>query len=123
MFKRLLCVLKNSFNFSGIYFENPIFWHTKICFQFQQVNPVNIGSGNPNTKTVAELSSAKIWKDPALREEPDVNITLAFDFYPIDNDLFHKNGLYGFNQGTKKIIIINFFGPLPRQFNFIRLRK
>lgn len=63
------------------------------------MNPVNVGSGKKGSLTAAELKSQKTWIDPALKKVPDIVLTFAFDFYPIDNPLFHKQHLYGFNQG------------------------
>lgn len=44
--------------------------------------------------------------DPALKPEADISLMLSFDFYGIDNSLFAKAGLYGFQQGELLSYII-----------------
>lgn len=51
--------------------------------------------------TLSELKSANgdPTTDPALGNvELDPQI-FAFDFYAIDNPIYHKHGVYGFDQG------------------------
>lgn len=67
-------------------------------FIFQQINPLNQGSGGNDTITMAELKSLNGW-DESLKREPDMKYYLEYDFYKIDNGHFHKPGTYGFHNG------------------------
>lgn len=96
----------------------------RLIFKFvfeQQVNPVNVGAGKKNSLTAAELESKKIWVDPSLKKVPDIELTFAFDFYPIDNSNFHKPHLYGFNQGKNYYSII-FYSSGARMCKLRRLK-
>lgn len=85
----------------------------KICFKIlnswwscqrwyfyflQQVNPVNEPSSDRASLTIAELRSVIKDNNPALGSDV-IQLTFAFDFYGIDNPIYHKKGLYGFLQG------------------------
>ncbi|KAK3922857.1 Laccase [Frankliniella fusca] len=69
-----------------------------------QVNPLNRGSADPDTITVAELQSLPSAllpsppEDPALRPEADVQLFVSYDFYAVDNPHIHRAGLYGIAQ-------------------------
>lgn len=70
------------------------------------MNSVNVGSRTDNSITVAEMTNNLFPEDPALKPVADINLTISFDFYPIDNSLFAKAGLYGFRQGKYFFIVI-----------------
>lgn len=65
----------------------------------QQVNPVNEPSSERTSLTIAELKNVIKDNNPALGNDV-IQLTFAFDFYAIDNPVYHKKGLYGFLQGT-----------------------
>lgn len=67
----------------------------------QQANPLNVGPATDNYVTIADMTNDIYADDPALQPETDISIMLSFDFYGIDNSLFAKAGLYGFEQGNQ----------------------
>jgi FtsP/CotA-like multicopper oxidase with cupredoxin domain len=65
------------------------------------LNSLNKAHGEKDSMTVAE-TVAKNAKNLIGKLEPDFKFYLSYDFYGIDNPLFHASNLYGFNQGEKK---------------------
>lgn len=60
---------------------------------------MNKGSRLLDSVTVSELDDALPSKgDPRLKKNPDVTLFMSYDFYPLNNPLFHKPMLYGFKQ-------------------------
>lgn len=66
-------------------------------FLWQQINPVDQGPGVNGFLAISELKSPKP-KDISLKENPDVQIYLPYDFYYIDNPEYHFPGLYGIDD-------------------------
>lgn len=65
------------------------------------MNAVNEGANRTNLLTAAEMrAAAELPFDQMLKPEADVSLTMSFDFYAVNNSMFHKGGLYGFRQGT-----------------------
>lgn len=69
-----------------------------LC-NLQQVNPVNVPSSDRTSYTISELKNVIKGYDPTLDTDV-IQLTFAFDFYAIDNPVYHKHNLYGFFQGT-----------------------
>lgn len=65
---------------------------------FQQVNSLNKGTEANNSHiTIPNLSSVRKW-DHRLKQKPDYQVFLAYDFYRIDNPHFYGEG-YEFYNG------------------------
>lgn len=62
------------------------------------MNPLNKGSDDNSSITIAELESLQPW-DECLKEIPDFKYYVTYDFYKIDNIHYHSPGLYGFHNG------------------------
>lgn len=62
------------------------------------MNPLNRGSGDNGSVSMPELKSLDGW-DESLKKDPDVKYYVEYDFYTIDNEHYHKPGLYGFYNG------------------------
>ncbi|XP_025836116.1 laccase-like isoform X3 [Agrilus planipennis] len=60
-----------------------------------QLNPLNKGTEDNETITMPKLVSLDGWDD-TLKEKPDYQFHLAYDFYKINNPHFHQGDLYGF---------------------------
>lgn len=61
---------------------------------------MNKGANAEDVITAAEISAAReVVSDKSLKEEPDISLTLSFDFYAMNNPMFQKPGLYGFKEG------------------------
>ncbi|XP_055385677.1 uncharacterized protein LOC129614808 [Condylostylus longicornis] len=97
--------------------EEPSYDHTPDGIQ---LNPLNKGSGENNSLTLAEIDCLDEHTDDdwILHKEPDYKFYVYYDFYPKDNPHFHKKDLYGFgnvSNPTKN----NLFTP---QLNHISLK-
>lgn len=65
----------------------------------QQVNPLNVKITEPNTVSVPNLQASNKTRDQVLlREKPDIQVILSYDFNAVNHPLYHKPG-YGFNEG------------------------
>ncbi|KAI7815129.1 laccase [Rhyzopertha dominica] len=64
-----------------------------------QLNPLNKGSHTNGTVTVTELNSLES-PDVTLKEVPDFQYYVEYDFYKLDNAHYHVPGLYGFHNIT-----------------------
>lgn len=42
------------------------------------------------------------YKDPRLKPEPDYKFFVSYDFYPLDNPIYHLPLHYGFNESLEK---------------------
>lgn len=62
------------------------------------LNSLNKPHGEKDSMTVAE-TVAKNSDNLIGKLKPDFKFYLSYDFYGIDNPLFHQSNLYGFNQG------------------------
>lgn len=62
------------------------------------LNSLNKAHGETNSMTVAEVI-AKNSTNFIGKLEPDFKFYLSYDFYALDNPLFHAANIYGFNQG------------------------
>jgi hypothetical protein len=62
---------------------------------------VNVGSNNKdkNKSTIAEISSLKPGDETLLTATAAHTIYIGYDFYGVDNPLFHRAGKYGFKEG------------------------
>ena len=73
------------------------------------MNAVNKGAKQDNFLTAAEIrataaaaASATVESsafDQILKPTADVSLTMSFDFYAVNNTMFHKSDLYAFRQG------------------------
>lgn len=90
-----------------------------LLFSLQELNALNKGSGEFDFASVAEIRSVgKDKYDTILAKHPDISVTLGFDFYPVDDLLYHKKHLYGFYQGIQnnlKSIIFLLGGGAPEE--------
>lgn len=70
---------------------------------FQQVNSLNAGMGTNGSILVPELRSvSSSYKDPRLKPDPDYKFYISYDFYPLDNPLYHLPNHYGFDEALDK---------------------
>jgi hypothetical protein len=62
---------------------------------------MNVGSynGDESKSTIAEISSLKPGDKKLLTATAAHTIYIGYDFYSIDNPLFHPAGKYGFDEG------------------------
>ncbi|KAJ8956580.1 hypothetical protein NQ314_006707 [Rhamnusium bicolor] len=61
-----------------------------------QINALNRGvESNASFISMPQLESLEKW-DISLKSKPDIQYYIAYDFYTIDNDHFHKRPYYGF---------------------------
>ncbi|XP_056642031.1 uncharacterized protein LOC130448620 [Diorhabda sublineata] len=81
-----------------------------------QINPLNIGTeGNDSYVVLPQLESVVPW-DETLKEIPDFQYHIAYDFYKLDNIEFHRPPYYGFytvNSTEQRV--------LTPQFNHISM--
>lgn len=63
-----------------------------------QLNSLNKGSGEEDTKTMAEVNALDEDIPELLKPEPDYKFYVYYDFYEKDNPHFHLAGQYGFTQ-------------------------
>lgn len=63
-----------------------------------QLNSLNKGSGEEDTKTMAEVNALDHDIPELLKPEPDFKFYVYYDFYEKDNPHFHLAGQYGFTQ-------------------------
>lgn len=63
-----------------------------------QLNSLNKGSGEEDTKTMAEVNALDEDIPELLKPEPDYKFFIYYDFYEKDNPHFHLAGQYGFTQ-------------------------
>lgn len=68
------------------------------------LNSLNKAHGEKDSMTVAE-TVAKSSRNLIGKLEPDFKFYISYDFYALDNPLFHAPNIYGFNQGEKLILI------------------
>lgn len=64
------------------------------------LNSLNRAHGERDSMTVAEVI-AKNSTNFISKLEPDFKFYISYDFYALDNPLFHAPNIYGFNQGEK----------------------
>ncbi|XP_065208115.1 uncharacterized protein LOC135836952 [Planococcus citri] len=69
------------------------------------LNAVNVGAEEENFMTAAEMQAAvePSASDQVLKPTADVSLIMSFDFYAVNNSMFHKSDMYGFNQVEKKL--------------------
>lgn len=71
---------------------------SRILLYFQQINALNRGvESNDSFVSMPQLESLESW-DKSLKPKPDIQYYIAYDFYKIDNQFFHKAPYYGFNN-------------------------
>ncbi|CAG9818287.1 unnamed protein product [Phaedon cochleariae] len=81
-----------------------------------QVNSLNRGmESNKSFISMPHLESLQGWDD-SLAEKPDFQYYIAYDFYKLDNDEFHRRPLYGFFNFTNVNMQL-----LTPQFNHISM--
>ena len=66
----------------------------------QEVNGFNKGTESNDTISVPQFDSVDP-DDPANTRDPDYQFYITYDFYNINNPLYHRKNLYGFDQGKK----------------------
>lgn len=68
---------------------------------FQQLNSLNVKLAQEGTLSIPHLEALDTALDLSLKDVPDQQIYISFDFYPKDNPHYHKSKLYGFSEGNK----------------------
>ncbi|KAK5650033.1 hypothetical protein RI129_001062 [Pyrocoelia pectoralis] len=81
-----------------------------------QINALNKGPGHNSSLNIMEMQSLDAW-DSSLKEIPDYQFVVSYDFYRINNPHFHKSGMYGYEEvnDTKHQL-------LTPQLNYISLK-
>lgn len=69
---------------------------------FQQLNALNEGTDNNETIVIPELN-ALVPDDVSLKEDPDYQFYISYDFYKKFNPHFYSKGLYEYFAGKYKI--------------------
>lgn len=69
------------------------------------LNSLNTAHGEKDSMTVAE-TIAKSSTNLISKLEPDFKFYLGYDFYAVDNPLFHAQNIYGFNQGEDSYMFV-----------------
>uniref|UniRef100_A0A1B6BZ72 Laccase n=2 Tax=Clastoptera arizonana TaxID=38151 RepID=A0A1B6BZ72_9HEMI len=81
-----------------------------------QVNSLNVKRNEEGTMSIPDLVSLNNDDDPSLKEVPDQQLYISFDFYKMDNPHYHKPKLYGFWEVPNKERV------LTPQFNYISMK-
>lgn len=79
------------------------YWFEKLIENdlLQQLNSLNVELAQEGTLSIPHLEAVDTTPDLSLKEVPDQQIYISFDFYPKDNPHYHKSKLYGFSEGNK----------------------
>lgn len=72
----------------------------ECLFMLQQLNALNVAINEIGTLSMPHLEAMDSTPDPSLRQIPDQQVFIAYDFYPKDNPHYHKSKLYGFSEGN-----------------------
>uniref|UniRef100_A0A1Y1K8C1 Laccase n=2 Tax=Photinus pyralis TaxID=7054 RepID=A0A1Y1K8C1_PHOPY len=90
--------------------------YAKAHKEGMQINALNKGPGQNNSMNIMEMQSLDTW-DSSLKEIPDYQFVVSYDFYRINNPRFHKTAMYGYAEvnDTKQQL-------LTPQLNYISLK-
>jgi hypothetical protein len=67
---------------------------------------MNVGSynGDEKTSTAAEFSALKPGDKALLTADANHTVYIGYDFYGIDNPLFHRAGKYGYTESRDFLV-------------------